>query len=191
MARASTHSVFAHSFAAALQHATIASMRQVLDLGCGCGCWSLLLAGPRLHVTVVVSSAEARKQALRIARALAASSYVTVLQCSDVETAESFLSVLGDSAAVRQPGFMGFEMVFMLELLTQLPPVLIDRLSAALQPYMHSRSKALLTVLGVSAVATHATSEWYGVHLSYPPVHGSRMSCAGMSPIVWRLPCAL
>jgi hypothetical protein len=95
-----------------------------------------------------------------------------VLQCSGVETAESFLSVLGDSAAVREPGFMGFEMVFMLELLTQLPPVLIDRLSAALQPYMHSRSKALLTVLGVSAVATHATSEWYGVHISYPPVHG-------------------
>ena len=172
MARASTHSVFAHSFADALQHATIASMRQVLDLGCGCGCWSLLLAGPRLHVTVVVSSAEAREQALRVARALAASAYVTVLQCSGVETAEAFLSVLDDSAAVREPGFMGFEMVFMLDLLAQMPPVLIDRLSAVLQPYMHSRSKALLTVLGISAAATHATSEWYGVHISYPLVHG-------------------
>ena len=67
---------------------------------------------------------------------------------------------------------MGFEMVFMLDLLAQMPPVLIDRLSAVLQPYMHSRSKALLTVLGISAAATHATSEWYGVHISYPLVHG-------------------
>lgn len=167
MARASSHSVFAHSFAAALQHATIASMRQVLDLGCGCGCWSLLLAGPRLHVTVVVSSAEARVQALRVARALAASAYVTVLRCSGVETAAMFLSVLDHSAAVREPGFLGFEMVIMLDLLAQLPPVLMQNLSAALQPYMHSRSKALLTVLGLSAAARHATSEWCGGHINY------------------------
>jgi hypothetical protein len=170
MARVYSHSVFAHSFAAALQHATVASMRQVLDLGCGCGCWSLMLAGPRLHVTVVVSSAEAREQALRVARALAASAYVTVLQCNGVETAEMFLSVLDDSEAVRDPAFLGFEMVIMLDLFAQLPPVLMDRLSAALQPYMHSRSKALLTVLGSSAAAGHVSSEWCGVRINYFPV---------------------
>ena len=163
MARAFSHSVFSHAFAAALQHATLASKRQVLDIGCGGACWSLLLAGPRLHVTTVVSSFEARRQALRVVRALDVLEHATVLQCGDLQSAGSFLSVLGDSAAVKESGFMGFEMVIMLEVLTRLPPALADELSASLRPYMHTRSKALLSVFGVSAAAVDPSSEWCGM----------------------------
>jgi hypothetical protein len=153
-------SVFAQTFAASLQHETIPSKRQVLDINCGCGCWSLMLAGPTLHVTVIVNGHEARLQALRIAQALDVSAHVTVLQCSDTASAQTFLSVLGGSAAVQEAGFLGFEMVFILDLLKQLPASLLREFSVALRPYMHTRSKAFVTAMGISAAAESAF-EWY------------------------------
>jgi hypothetical protein len=160
MAKVRSYSVFSLAFASALQHATLASMRYVLDLGCGGGCWSLLLAGPRLHVTVVVGGAEAYMQALRVVYAMDARAHVTVLQSSDATSAGAFLSALRNAPAAQDVAFMGFEMVVMLDVLTRLPPVLVEELSTALLPYMHTRSKVLVSVLGMPAAEKDSATNW-------------------------------
>ena len=160
MANSLSDGVFALALSSALSHATLASKRHVLDLGCGGACWSLLLAGPRLHVTVVVSSAAAHVLALRMVYALNAREHVTVVQSSDVSSASSFLSVLGSTVALQDEGFMGFEMVVILDLLSRLPAALVDDLSAALRPYMHTRCKALVSVQGMPAASEHSATEW-------------------------------
>jgi 2-polyprenyl-3-methyl-5-hydroxy-6-metoxy-1,4-benzoquinol methylase len=160
MAKFRSYSVFSAAFASALQHVTLASKRQVLDLGCGGGCWSLLLAGPRLHVTVVVAGADAYMQVLRVVYALDARAHVTVLQSDDAGSPESFLSVLKRAAAMQDAAFMGFEMVVMLDVLTVLPPVLVGDLCSALLPYMHTRSKALVSVLAMPASEAESATNW-------------------------------
>jgi hypothetical protein len=161
MAEFRSYCVFSVAFASALQHATLAAKRQVLDLGCGGGCWSLLLAGPRLHVTVVVGGAEAYMQVLRAVYALDARAHVTVLQSDDVGSPEGFLSVLKRAAAVQDAAFMGFEMVVMLDVLTALPPVIVGELCAALLPYVHTRSKALVSVLAMPASEADSATNWW------------------------------
>ena len=158
--RVHSRSVFALSYAAALQHATLAAPRHVLDLGCGGACWSMLLAGPRLHVTVVVRGDEAHLQALRVVYALDSRAHITVLQGIDTGSAAGFLSALDGLAVMKDGGFMGFEMVVMLDLLTRLPMALVQELSVALRPYLHTRSKALVSVLGASAAASDPAAEW-------------------------------
>ena len=160
MAKFRSYSVFSRAFASSLQHATLASKRYVLDLGCGGGCWSLLLAGPRLHVTVIVSGTEAHMQALRAVYAMDARAHITVLQSSDVTSAGTFLSVLRDAPVSQDAEFMGFEMVVMLDVLTRLPPVLVEELSTALLPLMHTRSKVLVSVLGMYAAGEDSATNW-------------------------------
>jgi len=187
--RVYSSSVFALAFAATLQHATLAASRQVLDLGCGGGCWSLMLAGPRLHVTVIVSGIDAHMQALRMVYALDARAHVTLLQSKELGSAADFLSVLDGSASLQNEGFMGFEMVVMLDVLTRLPAVLVRELSAALRPYMHTRSKALVSVLGVSAAAANSAVEWCEpIQFDHIPLFNTWVR-AGTSPIGWSLQC--
>jgi hypothetical protein len=160
MAKFRSHSVFSLAYASGLQHATVAAKRHVLDIGCGGGCWSLLLAGPRLHVTVVVSGVDAYMQALRAVYALEARAHVTVLQSEDAASPDSFLSVLSGAPAVQDAEFMGFEMLVMLDLLTQLPPVLVHELCTSLLPHMHTRSKALVSVMGLPAEVEDSATNW-------------------------------
>ena len=122
----------------------------------------MFLAGPALHVTVIVSGAETHVLVLRVVYALNVRDHVTVMQSSDVDSADRFLSVLGGAAALKDADFMGFEMVVMLDLLSRLPPDLVKDLSAALRPYMHTRSKALVSVPGISAALDPSATEWCG-----------------------------
>jgi hypothetical protein len=155
-------SVFALAFSSVLHHQGLAANRHILDIGCGGGCWSLLLAGPALHVTFVVSGAETRTLVLRMAYALNVQDHVTVMQSSDLDSAESFIFVLDGAAALKDADFMGFEMVVMLDLLSRLPPDLVGDLSTALRPYMHTRSKALVSVPGIATALGHSATEWCG-----------------------------
>jgi hypothetical protein len=183
-------SVFALAFSSVLHHQGLAANRHILDIGCGGGCWSLLLAGPALHVTFVVSGAETRTLVLRMAYALNVQDHVTVMQSSDLDSAESFIFVLDGAAALKDADFMGFEMVVMLDLLSRLPPDLVKDLSAALRPYMHTRSKALVSVPGIETASGHSATEWCGgldsplcaVYLCDP------LHFAGTSPTGWRSP---
>jgi SAM-dependent methyltransferase len=180
---ARSNSVFALAYSSALHHATIAAKRHVLDIGCGGGGWSLLLAGPTLHVTVVVSSTELHVLVLRMVYALNVRDHVTVIQSRNMDSADEFLSVLGDAAALRDAEFMGFEMVVMLDLLSRLPPVLVEELSAALRPYMHTRSKALISAHGIHAAVGLSATEWCG-----RPVALFR-AAAPLPCFVQRIPC--
>jgi hypothetical protein len=154
--------VFALAFSSALHHQGLAANRHILDIGCGGGCWSLLLAGPTLHVTFVVSGAETRVLVLRMAYALNVQNHVTVMQSSNLVSAENFIFVLNGAAALKDADFMGFEMVVMLDLLSRLPPDLLGDLSTALRPYMHTRSKALVSVPGIATALGHSATEWFG-----------------------------
>jgi hypothetical protein len=162
LAKMLSGSVFALAFSSALHHQGLAAKRHILDIGGGGGGWSLLLAGPALHVTVIVSGAETRVLLQRMATALNVQDHVTVMQSSELESAERFLFVLDGAAALKEADFMGFEMVVVLDLLSRLPPDLLKDLSAALRPYMHTRSKALVSVAGVAAALGDYATEWCG-----------------------------
>ena len=177
-------SVFALTFSSALHHEGHAAKRHILDIGGGGGGWSLLLAGPALHVTVVVSGAGTRVLLQRMATALNVQDHVTVMQSSELDSAERFLFVLEGATALKDADFMGFEIVVMLDMLSRLPPDLVKDLSVALRPYMHTRSKAFVSVAGVASALGNYATEWCG-SLAYTlcavdlcdPLH-----FAGMSP---------
>jgi hypothetical protein len=155
-------SVFALTFSSALHFQGHAAKRHILDIGGGGGGWSLLLAGPAVHVTVVVSGAETRVLLQRMATALKLQDHVAVMQSSEVDSAERFLFVLDGAAALKDADFMGFEIVVMLDMLSRLPPDLVKDLSAALRPYMHTRSKALVSVAGAATALGDFATEWCG-----------------------------
>jgi hypothetical protein len=138
-----------------------------------------------LHVTVIVSGIETQMLALRIVYALNLRAHVTVVDSGNTDSARTFLSVLDRTAAVQDPSFMGFEMVVALDLLTKLPAALVEELSAALAPYMHARSKALVSVLGLSASAEDAAAEWCESCILFMLriLHFELLECAGMSPL--------
>jgi hypothetical protein len=155
-------SVFALTFSSALHHEVHGAKRHILDIGGGGGGWSLLLAGPALHVTVVVSGDGTRVLLQRMATALNVQDHVTVMQSSELDSVERFLFVLKSATTLKDADFMGFEIVVVLDILSRLPPDLVKDLSAALRPYMHTRSKALVSVAGVAAALGDYATEWWG-----------------------------
>jgi hypothetical protein len=180
------HDRFAKAYAAQLApFRFLRQSRHILDVGCGGGCWSLLLAGPALHVTVLVFDRALAQVALEMVKHRGIEDFTHVLLSeADVSaSATELLLPLMTSSPLNRIDFHGFEFLVLLNVLRWLSFSAAQELTSALQPLMHTRSKSLVSVSGISALA-HPGVEWYEpdrLEAAMSPLHATVLWCGVVS----------
>jgi hypothetical protein len=137
--------------------------RHVLDIGCGGGCWSLLLAGPFVHVTVLIFDQTLARAAINMSNVMGIQDFVHIIltqATSSTFSASELLLPLMSTSPMKRSDFFGFEFLVLLDVMQSLSFSAVQDLTSALQPFMHTRSKALVSVLGI-AESSNRQGEWY------------------------------
>jgi glycosyltransferase involved in cell wall biosynthesis/SAM-dependent methyltransferase len=160
--------------------------RHILDIGCGSGCWSLLLAGPSLHVTVLVFDQTLAKAAIEMVKKRGNQEFVhIVLADAGASTlgATELLLPLTTTSPLNRVDFFGFEFLVLLDVLQSLSFSAVQDLSSAIKPFMHARSKALVSVWGIAEIKKRS-GEWYEpdkLEAAMSDMHASVLWCGIVS----------
>lgn len=112
------------------------------------GCWSLLLAGPSLHVTVLVFDQKLAKAAIDMVKTRGNHEFVNIVfaeKNASVTRASDLLLPLTLHSPMNRMNVFGFEFLVLLDMLQTLSLAAVQDLTFALQPFMHTRSKALVS----------------------------------------------
>ena len=186
----SIHDRFGQAYAAQLSpFRFLREPRHVLDIGCGSGCWSLLLAGPALHVTVLVFDRDLSQAALELVKKRGIQEFTRVILIEGNASARAnpsaseLLLPLMKSSPVNGADFYGFEFLVLLDVLQRLSFSAVQELTSALSPLMHTRSKALVSAFGIAALAQRRV-EWYEpdrLEAAMAPLHAAVSWCGVVS----------
>jgi hypothetical protein len=181
------HDRFSRAYAALLSpFRLLRGPRHVLDIGCGSGCWSLLLAGPSLHVTVLVFDQNVARAAIEMVQNRGIQEFTRILLRgvnSSTTSATEILQPVMATSTLKMDDFYGFEFLVLLDVLHVLSFSAVQDLTSALKPLLHTRSKALVSAIGISATS-HRRGEWYEpdrLEAAMSPLHASVLWCGVVS----------